>query len=35
MRTKADFVEIDAENKFETSGTYKPIKDDEDRQNPA
>ena len=35
MRTKADFVEIDAVNKFETSGTYKPIKEDEDRQNPA
>ena len=35
LRTKAPFVEIDAENKFETSGTYKPVKEDEDRQNPA
>ena len=35
MRTKADFVEINAPNKFQTSGTYKPIKEDEDRQNPA
>ena len=35
LRTKAPFVEIDAENKFETSGTYKPVKEDEYRQNPA
>ncbi len=35
LRTKADFVQIDAENKFETSGTYKPVKEDEPRQNPA
>ena len=35
LRTKAPFVEIDAENKFETSGTFKPVKEDEDRQNPA
>ena len=35
LRTKAPFVEIDAENKFETSGTYKPLKEDEDRQNPV
>jgi len=35
LRTKAPFVEIDAENKFETSGTYKPVKEDEDRQNPT
>ena len=34
-RTKADFVHIDAENKFETSGTYKPVKEDEVRQTPA
>jgi len=35
LRTKAPFVEIDAENKFETSGTYKPVKEDENRQNPT
>ena len=35
LRTKAPFVEIDAENKFETSGTYKPVKEDDDRQNPG
>lgn len=35
MRTKADFVHIEAANKFDTSGTYQPIKEDEARQNPA
>lgn len=34
-RTKANFVEIHAANKFETSGTYNPVRDDEARQNPS
>ena len=34
-RSKAEFIENDIENKFETSASYKPIRKDEPRKTPV